>query len=378
MSAIPTLPDFGLVLAFAPDGVARAWLGEAFVTEVGSIGQRLTHRQLTAVDAGHLSKGELGSLARIAAASFARVYALATPDRMATLQDLTRPLTIAESYCVPLDFRGLLPLEPVATDRRHEHGPFDIVGDVHGCIDELLELLDALGYAVAFMGQGSSREISVKAPRGRRAFLVGDLVDRGPDSPSVLRLAMAMVENGTALCVAGNHDIALLRWLDGGKGTLNHGLAETTQALNRAGEPFKAKVRTFLTGLKGHLWVDGGALAVAHAGVREMMIGRSSGLVRAFSLYGDTDPRLATDGLPTRYHWALEYKGETSVVYGHTPLEEVGWVNNTLCIDTGCCFGGRLTAMRWPERDIVSVPSRAVYAKRGRAFGHPPARPKRD
>ena len=104
------------------------------------------------------------------------------------------------------------------------------------------------------------------------------------------------------------------------------------------------------------------------------MIGSTTGHTRNFCLYGDTDGTDAV-GLPIRYHWAAVYSGNTTIVYGHTPIFEPAWVNNTLCIDTGCCFGGAITALRWPEKEIVSVPAREAYAERRRAFGHPPLRP---
>jgi hypothetical protein len=262
-------------------------------------------------------------------------------------------------------------------DNREETGAFDIVGDVHGCTDELVELLDGLGYGVEFTGHGESRRAHVDAPRGRRLLLVGDLVDRGPRSPDALRIAMAVVESGQGKCVPGNHDAKFLRWLQGRKPTLNHGLDLTVEQMHGEPPEFHARVRTFLEELPLHVWLDEGRLVVAHAGIREHMIGTYTDEVRRFCLYGDTDGT-DSDGLPIRYHWALNYGGAPSVVYGHTPLADVGWVNNTLCIDTGCCFGGALTALRWPEREVVSVPARAAYAPRRRPPGHPPPRPSRD
>jgi protein phosphatase len=85
----------------------------------------------------------------------------------------------------------LLHTDPI--DRRHLHGPFDIVGDVHGCGDELRELLERLGWNV--------RPGAVRGPEGRTVVFVGDLVDRGPDSPGVLRTAMELVFNRRGLCV---------------------------------------------------------------------------------------------------------------------------------------------------------------------------------
>ena len=259
-------------------------------------------------------------------------------------------------------------------DRRTETGPFDIIGDVHGCTGELVALLERMGYGVELTGTGETRIARVEAPTGRRAIFVGDLVDRGPASPDALRIAMTMVESGQALCVPGNHDAKFLRWLQGRNPKLSHGLDLTVEQMGREPPEFHERVRAFLEALPYHLWLSEGALTVAHAGIREEMIGQASDRIRSFCLYGDTDGTDA-DGLPIRYHWAVHHKGSAAIVYGHTPIAEAGWVNNTLCIDTGCCFGGALTALRWPERQIVSVPARETYASRRRPFGHPPLRP---
>ena len=122
-------------------------------------------------------------------------------------------------------------------------------------------------------------------------------------------------------------------------------------------------MRTFLDSLVSHLWLDGGQLVVAHAGIKEEMIGRSSGAVREFCLYGETTGETDEFGLPVRYNWAAEYRGKTTVVYGHTPVVNAEWLNNTICIDTGCVFGGKLTALRWPEKELVEVPAAKVYAE---------------
>jgi protein phosphatase len=252
----------------------------------------------------------------------------------------------------------------VTSDLRHERGPFDIVGDVHGCADELEQLLGELGYDVPTCS-GDGR-IETGAPNGRRIVFVGDLVDRGPRSVDVLRLAMAMVEAGLAFCVAGNHDVKLLRWLDGRNVQLAHGLAQTVAQMEEETESFRRRARNFIAGLPSHLWLDGGDLAVAHAGIKEHMLGSSSGSVRAFCLYGDTTGESDELGLPIRLNWAEHYRGKTTIVYGHTPLREAEWLNNTVCIDTGCCFGGKLTALRWPERELVAVPARRVYTEPAR------------
>jgi protein phosphatase len=242
-------------------------------------------------------------------------------------------------------------------DRRELNGPFDIVGDVHGCCDELEELLEQLGYDVAWSGS----DVSVTAPKGRTLVFVGDLVDRGPRSPDVLRIAMAMEAAGTALCVEGNHDNKFGRWLSGANVKAAHGLQASIDQMAAEDPAFRSRVRKYVGSRPPYLWLDGGRLVVAHAGLKDDMIGKSGGKVRSFALYGETTGETDGFGSPVRLNWALGHAGETAVVYGHVAGPEVQAVNNTWCIDTGCCFGGRLTALRWPERELVSVPARKVW-----------------
>lgn len=253
---------------------------------------------------------------------------------------------------------------PLPSDARGLGGPFDIIGDVHGCLGELVELLGMLGYEVARDGAG--RPVGAAHPSGRRAVFVGDLVDRGPDSPGVLRLVMGMRAAGDALVVAGNHDVKLARALGGEKVTLNHGLDKTMEQLDAvvaAGEPrFPGAVREFIGALPEHLVLDGGALVIAHAGLKEAFHGRESGAVRSFALYGDVTGERTPQGFPVRRAWEAEYSGAATVVYGHTPSTAAGWVNNTICVDTACVFGGSLTALRYPDRELASVPAARAWA----------------
>jgi polynucleotide kinase-phosphatase len=249
--------------------------------------------------------------------------------------------------------------EKLFNDRREVTGPFDIVGDVHGCRAELETLLATLGYDVVRDEQG--RPVDAGHPEGRTAVFVGDLVDRGPDSPGVLRLVMGMVAAGHAICVPGNHEQKLLRKLRGRNVQLTHGLPETLEQLAREEPAFTDEVARFIDGLVSHYVLDGGRLVVAHAGLKEAYQGRASGRVRSFALYGETTGETDEYGLPVRYPWARDYRGSAMVVYGHTPTPVPEWVNNTICIDTGCVFGGKLTALRYPTRELVSVPAAKEY-----------------
>ena len=203
----------------------------------------------------------------------------------------------------------------------------------------------------------------MKPPEGRKAVFLGDLVDRGPKIPEVLRLVMSMIEAGTALCVPGNHDIKLMRKLRGKDVQITHGLADSLEQLDKESPEFRTQVSEFLDELVSHYVLDDGKLVVAHAGMKEEMQGRGSGKVRDFALYGETTGETDEFGLPVRYNWAAEYRGKAMVVYGHTPVPQPDWLNRTINIDTGCVFGGSLTALRYPEKELVSVAARATYAQ---------------
>jgi protein phosphatase len=245
--------------------------------------------------------------------------------------------------------------QPLWNNRKSEHGPFDIIGDVHGCAEELIALLTALGYQ-------PGTDDAWQHSHGRRCVFVGDLVDRGPNTPEVLRVVMGMAKTGSALAVPGNHDIRLVRKLRGRDVQVTHGLKESLEQFERESPEFRSEAATFLDKLVSHYVFDDGKLVVAHAGMKQEMQGRGSGKVRDFALYGETTGETDEFGLPVRYHWAAEYRGPAMVVYGHTPIPEAEWLNRTINIDTGCVFGGKLTALRYPEKELVSVPARSTYA----------------
>ena len=245
-------------------------------------------------------------------------------------------------------------------DRKDDHGPFDIIGDVHGCFDELVMLLKKLGYEEDETAGMLHRD-------GRRPVFLGDLCDRGPKNVEVLRFVMKMVKTGHALAVPGNHDVKLVKYLSGKDVKLTHGLDRTVDELLREDISFRDEVREFLDGLISHYVLDDGKLAVAHAGLKEKYIGRGSVRVRDFCLYGETTGETDEYGLPVRLNWASDYRGKATVVYGHIPQSEVRTMNGTYGIDTGCVFGGKLTAYRYPERETVSVDALRQY--------YAPARP---
>jgi polynucleotide kinase-phosphatase len=348
------------------------------------VGTRLRRGLLTVVDATNVQQAARAGLVKLARSHDVLVDAIVidVPESVAQERNAHRPDRDFGSHVVARQHRDLkrsfrrlnkegfrrvhvlagtdhvdaveIIRERPWNDRRETHGPFDIVGDVHGCASELRTLLGELGWTIRYDGADA---VDATHPGGRQAVFVGDLVDRGPDTPGVLRLVMGMVASGNALCVSGNHEAKLVRALRGAKVKVAHGLAESLAQLDDESDDFRAQVLEFMDGLISHYVFDDGSLVVAHAGLKESYHGRSSGRVRSFALYGDTTGETDEYGLPVRYPWAQEYRGQAMVVYGHTPVTKAEWVNNTICLDTGVVFGGELTALRYPEREIVSVPA---------------------
>lgn len=248
--------------------------------------------------------------------------------------------------------------QPMWTNKKSVHGPFDIIGDIHGCYQELRLLLEQLGYAIE---ENANGRFNTQAPANRQVVFVGDLIDRGPENVKVLKLVMDLVKQGHAICVPGNHENKLLRWLNGRKVKLNYGLEVTAAEIEQETAEFKQELGTFIDGLVSHYVFDEGNLVVAHAGMKEAYQGRGSGKVRSFAMYGETSGETDEYGLPVRYDWAQDYRGKALVVYGHTPVPKAEFFNNTICIDTGCVFGGQLTALRYPERELVAVDALKVH-----------------
>jgi len=358
--------------------------------------ERLKRGKLTVIDATNVQKESRASLLALAKKyhCLAVVIALDTPEKLCHERNAARPDRdfgphVVRRHCSAFrrSLRSLskegfryvhvlsqqeagdvaIERQPLWNNRKSDHGPFDIIGDVHGCADELELLLRKLGYV--------QDGYNWQHPQGRRVIFVGDLVDRGPRVVDALQISMAMCDAGNALCVPGNHDVKFLHYLQGRRVKIQHGLEQTISQIESTfseteQKEFKEKVIHFLDGLISHYVLDDGNLVVAHAGLKEELQGRASGAVRAFALFGDTTGETDDDGLPVRLDWAKDYRGKASVVYGHTPVLTPSWVNHTINIDSGCVFGGALTALRWPERQLESVPAAQTYAVPARALGN--------
>ncbi|WP_028934270.1 polynucleotide kinase-phosphatase [Pseudonocardia spinosispora] len=356
--------------------------GDAFDALHHLAGIRLRRGRLTVVDATNTQRAARASLLALAREHDVLPVAIVLnpPEKLAAARSRYGPKVVGRQYgelarslrkLRAEGFRSVHLLgsaeeidsavverTPSYNDRRDLHGPFDLIGDVHGCLTELTALLEKLGWQL--VGPDGS-PTSARHPAGRTAVFLGDLVDRGPDTPGVLRLAMGMVADGVAFAIMGNHEQKLVRALRGRDVQRSHGVVESLEQLAARPEEFVAAATEFMDGLRAHYVLDDGNLVVAHAGLRERFHGRASKRVRAFALYGETTGETDEFGLPVRYPWATEYRGAALVAYGHTPVPETEWVNNTICLDTGCVFGGSLTALRYPERETVAVAAQKTW-----------------
>lgn len=269
--------------------------------------------------------------------------------------------------------------QPLWNNRKDLHGPFDIIGDVHGCADELEALLAQLGYEVSERRDGNGLDAGpvYRHPDGRMAVFVGDLVDRGPRILDAIRIVRNIVEAGSGLCVMGNHEQKLLRALQGRNVQITHGLAESLAEIDAVPADDRPalieELKTWVDARISHYVLDEGRLVIAHAGLKSEMQGRGSRAVREFALYGDTTGETDEFGLPVRLNWAAEYRGAALVAHGHVAVPEPDWLNNTIDVDTGAVFGGKLTALRYPERELVAVPAARTYYEPARPFLEPEA-----
>ncbi|MFD2443211.1 bis(5'-nucleosyl)-tetraphosphatase PrpE [Bacillus sp. CGMCC 1.16607] len=233
----------------------------------------------------------------------------------------------------------------------------DIIGDIHGCFQEFEALTQKLGY--------HWKENIPVHPENRKLAFVGDLTDRGPMSLKVIEVVWDLVMTGHAHYSPGNHCNKLYRYFQGNKVQISHGLETTVAEFEVLNSGDQKVIRNKFVELyeKAPLYqvLDEGKLVIAHAGIREDYIGKSHSGVKTFVLYGDITGEKNPDGSPIRRDWAKHYKGKSLIVYGHTPVEEVRWIGNTANIDTGAVFGGKLTALRYPEKEVVSVPSSMPY-----------------
>ena len=242
----------------------------------------------------------------------------------------------------------------------------DVIGDLHGCYDELCRLLDRLGHT-DLCGRGPS----IGEGTGPRVIFVGDLTDRGDRNVDTFNLVADLVERGDALCVLGNHDRRFMRWLRGEDVAVAHGLGTTIGEFERLSRPeqshFRERALHFYESIPSAVRFDKGQAVVVHAAWRSGMTAEENPKkIYYYAMYGPTTGKKTPDGFPDRIDWAKGYRGPEHVIFGHQ-VYKVPYVNLFATgIDTGCVFGGGLTALRWPTRELVTVDSAYARAEYGR------------
>ncbi len=362
--------------------------------------KRLARGKLTVVDATNVRAEDRKRLVEHARKyhCFAVAIVVNTPERVCQERNRSRPDRDFGPHVVRRQIgdlkRGLRGLEregfryvhildgseeieirraPLWNNKKDQTGPFDIFGDLHGCADELRVLLEQTGWERFALPDPDTAwgDECWRHSAGRRAIFLGDLVDRGPHVLDTVRIVRNMVTAGTAFCVAGNHDVKFMRWLRGKQVQVKHGLEQSIAEVEPLAAEDRSKIASFLDGLVSHYVLDGGNWSSRTPGFARRCTVAAPAAVREFCLYGETTGETDEFGLPVRYNWASEYRGKATVVYGHTPVPEPEWLNNTVNIDTGAVFGGKLTALRYPEREFVSVAAAREYATPIRPFAQP-------
>ncbi len=357
------------------------------ITGTGQLPERVKHK-VTGIDDPKLSerleKGlltflhlvrpafdEIIHLAKVAKKNFVPFYVLGkvereNPDKVINFKVRKRLrrqgvknvyLTDNRKEWDALSFR----FKRMQTRMSNEHGPFDFIGDIHGCYEELNTLLDKLGYVTKDAIKNGSIQKCYFHPDKRKLIFLGDMVDRGPASDKVMELILELNNQNMAYAVLGNHDEKFLRYLKGNPVKVNSGLETTISQFEGKSEEFKNNVIRFLKGLPSHYVLDDGRIVAVHAGIKEDMQGKDKREIKDYCVFGEPGEKKKDDGLPVRQDWGRNYNGKAKVVYGHTPVKDPFWFNNSIDIDSGCVFGGKLTALRYPEMKLVSVNAFDTY-----------------
>lgn len=241
----------------------------------------------------------------------------------------------------------------------------DIIGDIHGCYQEFLKLLVKLGYEINEKGY-------YVHPAGRKFLSLGDIMSRGPKSLETMQFFLRHVKKGLAYMIDSNHGWKIARWLEGKKVTLNHGDELVEEEFKHFKEQYgeehtlelKQSLKELLLNAPSHYILTKNhvpTLVCTHAGIKDEFIGKQSIDISDFCRYGDVDG-FDEEGKPIRRDWSIHHKSNILIVWGHDPKPKPLIINNTINIDQGVVFGGELTAIRYPEKEYVSVQALENYS----------------
>lgn len=241
----------------------------------------------------------------------------------------------------------------------------DLIGDIHACYEEFITLLNKLGY------RQNENGLYIH-PDGRKMVSLGDVMSRGPESIKSMLFFLKHVESGLAYMIDSNHGWKIARWLDGRKVQLRHGdekvkeefiLYEKKHGDNKTRE-LKEQLKTLLLDAPSHyiFTLDGEDKVVCtHAGIKDEYIGKENATIKSFCRYGDV-AGMDKAGKPIRRDWYTKHEEDLLIVWGHDPKPEPLIVNNTINIDQGVVFGGKLTCYRYPEDEFVFVNAQTNYS----------------
>ncbi|KGR78310.1 metallophosphoesterase [Ureibacillus manganicus] len=241
----------------------------------------------------------------------------------------------------------------------------DIIGDIHACFDEFLEMLVKLGYIEGEDGL-------FRHPEGRTLVSLGDVMSRGPQSLRCMEFFLNHVNARLAYMTDSNHGWKIARWLDGRKVQLRHGDELVEQEFleyEKINDPkktkeFKRQLKELLMNAPSHYILQESnvdKIVCTHAGIKGEYIGKENSRIKDFCRYGDV---AGTDqnGKPIRKDWFINHNNDLLIIWGHDPKREPMTINNTINIDQGLVFGGKLTTYRYPENEFVFVPAKKNYS----------------
>ncbi|WP_342471744.1 AAA family ATPase [Metasolibacillus sp. FSL H7-0170] len=240
----------------------------------------------------------------------------------------------------------------------------DIIGDIHGCYDEMMALIKKLGYI--------EENGLYKHPEGRKLISVGDIMSRGPKSLATMQFWLRQIESGLSYMTDSNHGWKIARWLDGKSVQLAHGDEMVEQEMQHFEQQhgandtaqLKERLAKMLLHAPSHYIIleNGiGKAIVTHAGIKDHYIGKNSPRIRDFCRYGDVIGTSDT-GRPIRADWYTNHQTSELIIWGHEPKLKPLKINNTINIDQGVVFGGQLTALRYPEGTLEAVDAYENYA----------------